>query len=215
MQKVRAIAAGMLTWGILGIAVVLVVVVLLLRLDHIRAAQVLTGSMEPGIATGSVVVGTPLTSADISVGDVVMFRPPAPFTAPGDLPVVHRVTDITVVDGERQVRTQGDANPVEDPWVIDAEATTFYEMRMSSTVLGIVARYGAVASWPVLLGVPVVLTTAWLLRGIWRSGPMPPDGTSAAGPSRPSGRRAAQPAHGRRAARTGSGRREPARLTRA
>lgn len=140
-----------------------------MRLDEVRFATVLSGSMEPGINPGSVVIGTPITADEVQRGDAIMFRPPEPFSAPGDAPVVHRVTEVTrtAESGGVTVRTKGDANPMVDPWVMDADATTMFEVRVDSQLLGVVAKVGRIASGPIILGVLVLSAAAWMLRLIW------------------------------------------------
>lgn len=65
-----------------------------------------TGSMEPNIHAGSLVVVKEETSySDIEVGDVIVYKHPYK-----DMNVIHRVINIT----EEGIFTKGDANPVED-----------------------------------------------------------------------------------------------------
>lgn len=75
---------------------------------------VLTGSMEPDLPPGTLVVVRPVDTADIAVGDVITFQlesgKPAVST--------HRVVGVgTRLDGEQVFTTQGDANgaPDRDP----------------------------------------------------------------------------------------------------
>jgi signal peptidase len=70
---------------------------------------VLSGSMEPAISPGDVVVVDAVPADAIAVGDVITFRSPG-----SDVPVTHRVIDVTEgPEGQRAFVTQGDAN--EDP----------------------------------------------------------------------------------------------------
>ncbi|MCU1431389.1 MAG: signal peptidase, partial [Actinotalea sp.] len=167
MRRLVQLMSGLLTCTVALAALVVLAGALLVRTDQLRTAQVLTGSMEPTVATGSVVFGTPTSGAELSVGDVVMFRPPAPFSAPGDLPVVHRVAGVSLVDGVRRVTTQGDANALPDPWVLDGDVTTFYSMRAASSELGALARHGGAVAWPTLLAVPVLGASGFALRAVW------------------------------------------------
>lgn len=143
----------------------------LARLDLVRFATVLSGSMEPGIPTGAVIAGTPLPSEQVAVGDVVMFVPPHPYGTPGDRPVVHRVTRVTVDDGVLEVSTQGDANSNPDAWTLDAGRTTFYEYRGQSVVLGTLVRAAPGDSRPFIWTAPVLLLMFHALRRIWQHGP--------------------------------------------
>jgi signal peptidase len=169
----------LLTFTLVAAAGVVVTAYVAMRLDEVRFATVLTGSMEPGIPTGSVVIGTPLAADQVQPGDVIMFRPPEPFATPGDAPVVHRVVHVGPAEdsGTMQVRTRGDANAMDDPWVLDARATTMFHVRADSAQLGLLSRFGSIASWPVAMAIPLLLATAWALKRIWapsgRSRPRP------------------------------------------
>lgn len=86
---------------------------------HVRVVSVLTGSMKPHYAPGSMVITSETATSDLRVGDVIAFRPPANFDTPTGQPIMHRITGITTTNGTIQVRTRGDANPAADPWVLD------------------------------------------------------------------------------------------------
>lgn len=86
-----------------------------------QTATMLTGSMEPKIAPGDVVLSVPRPAADVKVGDVISYHIPV-----DDHRVeTHRVIEvITNKDGTTAVRTQGDANDGADPWVATLEGDT-------------------------------------------------------------------------------------------
>jgi signal peptidase len=63
---------------------------------------VLSGSMEPAIHTGSIVIVKPQT--DYAVGDVVTVA------SKGEYPVTHRIVDMREEDGVITFTTKGDAN---------------------------------------------------------------------------------------------------------
>ncbi|HEX8923781.1 MAG TPA: signal peptidase I [Patescibacteria group bacterium] len=70
---------------------------------------VISGSMEPAIHTGSVVMVTP--SKTYRKGDIITFWPSS--TA-ADSTVTHRIADLKTVDGRPSVVTKGDANNTTD-----------------------------------------------------------------------------------------------------
>ena len=77
------------------------------RLMGYDSLVVLSGSMEPGIHVGSVVLIKPTTFEELKVGDIVTYK------IAEDVNVTHRITSITP---ENQIMTtKGDANNVEDP----------------------------------------------------------------------------------------------------
>ena len=110
-----AIGSGLITFlmlALLGLAVALVVVP---RIMGGMSLTVLTGSMEPGIRPGDVVVtrgvGTD-DARDLSIGDVIVFLP-----YPDDPTLVtHRIMSMSVSAEGYSFVTQGDANNSPDPW---------------------------------------------------------------------------------------------------
>jgi signal peptidase len=68
---------------------------------------VMSGSMEPAIGTGSVVI-VQKALRTFSIGDVITFK-----RSGGD-PVTHRVTNVTSENGETLYETKGDANNAPD-----------------------------------------------------------------------------------------------------
>lgn len=102
-----------------------------------RTATMLTGSMEPGIAPGDVVVTVPRPAADVQVGDVISYHIPVE-----DHRVeTHRVTEVVRgADGSVAVRTQGDDNQDVDPWLATLEGGTVWEMQAVVPQVGAAIR---------------------------------------------------------------------------
>lgn len=71
-----------------------------------QSLAVLSGSMEPGIPVGSIVVAMPVDASDLQVGDVVTYK------LTEDTLVTHRVVEINAE--EQTITTKGDANEVND-----------------------------------------------------------------------------------------------------
>lgn len=82
---------------------------------------VMSGSMEPQLPTGSLVVLSPVTEenfAQVAVGDVITLMP----YPDDDTLVTHRVVaQAWRADGERILTTRGDANGADDPWQVTAQ----------------------------------------------------------------------------------------------
>lgn len=166
------VATRLLAVTLLVLTAAAAVVSVAAALGQVRVATVLTGSMTPRMPVGSLVVARPTTAEALRVGQVVMFVPPAPFTPPGNRPVVHRILALTRVDGELVVRTKGDANAAPDPWTLDAAHTTMFRAAYSSGVAGRLLQDGGRTAPLVLLVLPVVWASRRALRLIWRtSGP--------------------------------------------
>lgn len=95
------------------IAIIVIVALLLFALFPIKGNYqikiVQSGSMEPSIKTGSVVIIKP--SASYTVGDVVTFGK----DTKKDIPTTHRIVSSRAVDGVLLFTTKGDANEDNDP----------------------------------------------------------------------------------------------------
>ena len=92
--------------GILGVALLMIVSIFPIP-GNIAVKVVLSGSMEPAIPVGSVIVVKPVES--YIVGDVITFGK----DTKTDIPTTHRIVDVRIEGEETFFKTQGDAN--EDP----------------------------------------------------------------------------------------------------
>jgi|GEM_PF-1900104 len=132
--------------------------------DWWRIQPVLSGSMEPTIGTGALVLARPIDPAAIEVGDVVVFRSPRPWSSV----TMHRVAQLGRVRDTPIMRTQGDANAAMDPWHLDLTSARAWR------VVGHVPAIGYLLLWlqePVLrialLVAGVVVLAAIALQHIW------------------------------------------------
>jgi len=157
------------------LAVALAVVVLVVTgalLGAWRIVPVRSGSMTPVAPKGSAVFAQPTRTANLHVGDVVLFRAP---TGPHPL-VVHRIHEIVVHNGERLYRTKGDANAAPDPWLIRMRSTTVWRVRhvipMVGTAVDEMAKPGPRFAGVVLASL-VILGVG--LSRIWRREDAEPD----------------------------------------
>ena len=76
---------------------------------------VLSGSMEPAIPTGSILVARPVPSDEIQIGDIITFS-----GSGRDRFITHRVIEIEQTNGI-VFTTKGDANNAKDPFSVPAE----------------------------------------------------------------------------------------------
>ncbi|MBI2626730.1 MAG: signal peptidase I [Parcubacteria group bacterium] len=107
MQKFKKIASRILTGLLIALAVVLVVPMLPIPGNfQIRVVQ--SGSMEPAIKTGSVVLIKPLSN--YKIGDVITFEGNFKDAKGKKIPTTHRITDAKVDVGTISYQTKGDAN---------------------------------------------------------------------------------------------------------
>ncbi|WP_167555329.1 signal peptidase I [Gottfriedia acidiceleris] len=80
---------------------------------------VLSGSMEPTLPKGSIIIVKDITSeTKLSLGDIITFK--MPYNE--DILVTHRINEVINENGQLVYRTKGDANPIQDPWIIEKES---------------------------------------------------------------------------------------------
>lgn len=91
--------------------ITMVILGLIVAVPHLMGYDqyvVVSGSMEPAIPVGSLVMAKPVKPAELQVGDVIVFYT----DRHADTPVTHRVVENHVED--REVITKGDANAAND-----------------------------------------------------------------------------------------------------
>lgn len=107
MTKFKKIISRILTGLLVALAVVLVAPMLPIPGNFsIRVVQ--SGSMEPAIKTGSVVLIKPLAS--YKVGDIITFEGNFKDAKGKKIPTTHRVVEARVDTGNVSYQTKGDAN---------------------------------------------------------------------------------------------------------
>jgi len=93
--------------ALIGLVVLLALLLAVSKLPipgNYKVLTVLSGSMEPTIHTGAVVVIKP--AGNYAIGDIVTFGE----TGKNKIPVTHRVKEIQVIEGKEAYITKGDAN---------------------------------------------------------------------------------------------------------
>ena len=79
---------------------------------------VLTGSMEPEIKDGDLIIVKQIDGKDVEVGDVISFFDPE---STSNSVLTHRVTEVIEENGTLSFRTKGDANNTEDKTPVNAD----------------------------------------------------------------------------------------------
>ncbi|WP_197983841.1 signal peptidase I [Aeromicrobium sp. CFBP 8757] len=93
------------------------------------------GSMSGTFEKGSIAFEERVPVEDVKVGDVITYLPPAD-SGTNHL-VTHRVISDTVLPtGQRQLQTQGDANPDPDPWTFALTGDTQPVVRTTVPLAG-------------------------------------------------------------------------------
>jgi signal peptidase len=170
VRNASRLVAVALCWTALGLVVGTALVTGAPRLLGYTSLTVLSGSMEPAIDTGDVVVGRPIAVEETRLGDVITFSEPGTHRL-----VTHRLRRMRVVDGVAQMVTKGDANNAPERWRIPVDGRV-------SRVLYRVPKVGYARSLSggplgrlLLLVLPAVLLGVLEVKRIWRpvSGPGP------------------------------------------
>lgn len=121
------------------------------------------GSMAPSIRAGSVAVSKPSSPQQLEVGHVIARRP-----SPDDSPVLHRIVDITTVDGQRYFVTQGDKNNAPDPDPVTFEGPGD-KVVYSVPYAGYILHYGGSGLGRLLLiAAPLATLAVMVLHDTWR-----------------------------------------------
>jgi signal peptidase I len=126
---------------------------------------VLSGSMQPTLPLGSLVVVVPRDADAVRVGYVITFSPPGESTRT----VTHRVVDVQGSGRELRVHTRGDANPVADPWTLNFPTGRTWVVVADAPWLGRPWLWLAQPLHRELVLVPAtVLVTLMWLTTVWR-----------------------------------------------
>lgn len=107
-----------------------------------------SGSMEPAIKTGAIVVTAPAN--DYKVGDVITFV----FSQRDRVPTTHRIIDERIVSGEPRYTTKGDANDDQDPQEV-LERNIEGKVLLSAPYLGFLLDFARKPlGFSLLIGIP-------------------------------------------------------------
>jgi signal peptidase len=168
LAKARTVARMATRFAVactLGLATGLALTVVLPTLLGGQALTVMSGSMEPVIHTGDVVITKRIAPLDARVGDIVTFRSPEH----NNRLLTHRVREIRAKGGDVYFVTKGDAVNGIERWSVPANG------RIGRTMFR-VDKFGYVVHWSnrpfgrmVLLLVPLLMVTGYAVARIWRA----------------------------------------------
>jgi signal peptidase I len=129
-----------------------------------KSFTVMSGSMEPAIGTGAVVVERPIAPREARVGDVVTFKDPEG----GERLITHRVKSVRVSGGTARFVTKGDANNAVERWTVPADGS-IGRVAYDVPKVGYAMAYAGGRHGKLLLIVlPALLLAAFELVRIWR-----------------------------------------------
>ena len=128
-----------------------------------RSFAVLSGSMQPTLRVGDLVLEKRTVAPEIRVGDIVTFRSPEDSSKL----ITHRVRRVAIADGIVKVTTKGDANLSVEHWTIPSNGTV-------GRALVRVPKIGYLLVWTrstpgrlLLIALPACVLGASQLRRIW------------------------------------------------
>ena len=151
--------------GLALVILLMVAAVLTYLAPHLgwRVDAVLSGSMEPELKTGAVVVTQPVDPEAIAIGDVITFRP----TTVGENMISHRVVGIGR-SSPLYFETKGDANENPDPFIVPAQKLAG-RICFHIPFLGYVTQFVKTPlGFSLALVIPGLLIVVLCMRNIWR-----------------------------------------------
>jgi signal peptidase len=161
------IGSALLTAAAAG-GVLCILLVALAALFDVTLIMFKTGSMSPTIPAGSLAVVREVGGTEIRVGDVVTVdRQDA-------LPVTHRVTSVTPLDGGVvSITMRGDANPADDaaPYLVTRARTVLFAVPWLAHVVAAVSNPLALGG--ITAGAAAIVTWAFWPREVRGAPPRP------------------------------------------
>ena len=161
---------------IAGFAIGLVLAAVALYPVGYRPFTVLSGSMEPAIDTGDVVVNSSISPLDARVGDVVTFNDPQNQSRL----ITHRLRRVRAKGGMVEMVTKGDANNTTERWTVPANGRigrVEYRVPKVGYALSFVSGKNGKL---LLIALPAILLGAYELVRIWRAPPAKEEAPDAA-----------------------------------
>ena len=116
MRRVARVGVTFFVWAALGLALGLAAIVTLPGALGYRSLTVVSGSMEPTLGTGSVVIDEVISPGEARPGDIVTFQDPL---RPRQL--THRLQRVRVEGDTYFMVTLGDANDAPERWTVPAD----------------------------------------------------------------------------------------------
>mgnify|MGYP005852638635 CR=1 FL=1 len=121
---------------------------------------VLSGSMEPVLQTGGLIVTRPEKVENLAVGDIITFQS-------GKQTVTHRIADIIDKDGKRWFQTKGDANESSDPNLVSSNTGLMRKVVLHVPYVGFIASFAnSRFAFLALAGIPALILVILLIGEI-------------------------------------------------
>jgi signal peptidase len=156
-------AARLTAWIALGVLAGVLMTLTVPRVLGKPVLVVLTGSMEPQLRTGDVLIESRISPLDAKAGDVITFRDPE---RPDRL-ITHRVRRVKARGEELSFTTKGDANNTVETWQIHRHGSIGRVQYRLPKLGYVVAWISGPAARLFLVVIPAILLGLLELRRIW------------------------------------------------
>ncbi len=154
---------ALVCWCAFGFAVVFGTVLVAPGFLGLSSFAVLSGSMEPTLMVGDMVIDRHVKARDARPGDIVTFRDP---DDPSRL-LTHRIVRYRVQGNRAYIVTKGDANTGVEKWSIPLRGTVgrveFDIPKLGYATMHVGGRFGRLA----LIAVPAFLLGLYELKRLW------------------------------------------------
>jgi signal peptidase I len=128
-----------------------------------EAHPILSGSMEPVLNVGGVIVTKPEKIQNIEIGDIITFEVDAGYK------VTHRISDIEIIDGKSWFQTKGDANQEPDFNLVSSEKGIMRKVVFHIPYLGFASVFMQKKSTFILLiAIPALVLIGIFSHDIWK-----------------------------------------------
>ena len=163
-RRSLAIAGRLAAWTLFGFAVGVLLAVVAPFAAGMRSLSVMSGSMEPAIHTGDVIVDEWIDPAEARVGDVLSFNDPSR----AGIVLTHRVVSFKRRGDQVEFVTRGDANTGVERWTAPADGS-IGRVAYRVPYAGFVMVFTRTPLGKLLfLILPAIAWGAYEIFGIWR-----------------------------------------------
>lgn len=120
--------------------------------------RVESGSMEPTLSVGDVVLFTACDGESVEAGDIIVFR--APYGEYEGMLITHRVTEAVKDDDGVAIRTKGDAAAGQDSWTLRADDVVGKYEKTMPVITDVSAFLQSSGGTMLVIGLPIILLVA-------------------------------------------------------
>jgi len=124
---------------------------------------VLSGSMEPALKVGGVIVTKPVKLEEVKMGDIITFQT-------GEQTISHRVVNIVEIDEKPWFQTKGDVNEEPDSNLVSSEGKEMRKVVFHLLYIGFIAQF-LKNKWvfSALIGIPALILIGMFGRDFWKA----------------------------------------------